>query len=839
MIRKTSKLYGMALLIIMFTANHALAHSPHDPIISVAVSPAFDKDQTVFLIVDNKLMISSDGGDSWKRLANGLDYYGQLTSLAVSTAFAEDKTVFVSSGGDGVYRTEDGGKSWEKMNSGLSDKNILSVHVSPRYAFSQTVMVINAKGELFASHDKGKNWYDFPDPGLKVKCLIFLPDSEKEIILAGIADGRLFMSEDVGMSWREVWKHPDCGAITCLSAPQFSNKNKTVLVGTEKFGVLMVELADGQFQQMTSGLKDKTITSIWAETSNNELLLYVSSDEGLFLFNGKEGKWENLSKGLTTDIQAKDPAFLSPNFKGISGSGDLLFLGGFDGLFRSSDGGRNWRQLDTVSLGIITGLSVYPAKGKGSHKVALATYGGGAYLFNSSEEKWTVINKGLSWTRLNDIVFSPNFAEDGLIFSGSQRDFLVFEAKKAEWERIPVSLSFRIRVINRVKHYLKKLGMSASTRDMVFGYKRTDSRFPTSIVPSPEIDKDGTVYFGTRGSGIYWSKDRGRTNTMLWDAEKGLVTSLCISPLYKIDGTLFAGIYGVGVFKSTDKGHSWERIDTDITGLGEIFLAISPNYKNDKTIVAGDGSGDLFLSSDGGSSWRRIGNDGMKGPITCVSISPDYVDDGIIIVGVMGSGLWISSDRGDNFYRFATQLIRNNYQAKYFEFSIDYSIDSTMYCSTSIGLFRSADRGQTWEMLYRPLRYEDFREEIRYEGKWNLEKEDGYSALTETFSKHKGNRATLNFVGSGIKWIGSVSSEHGNADIFIDGELAGRVSQKVEGPTKKKGVVVFEKTGLERRSHEIVIEVVCPDEQQLCGWVSVDALESDLGKSTSVAIQSN
>jgi photosystem II stability/assembly factor-like uncharacterized protein len=783
-------------------------------------------------------MISSDGGYSWKKLANGLDYDDQLTSLAVSPAFVEDRTVFVSSGGDGVYRSEDGGKSWEKMNSGLTDQNILSVHVSPRYASSQMVMVINAKGELFNSHDKGKNWYHSPGPGSEVKCLIFLSDVENEMILAGTVNGQLYLSEDAGISWREVWRHPDCGVITCLSAPRFSNENKTVLAGTEKCGVLMVELANGHFQQMSTGLKDKAITSIWAETSNNELLLYVSSDEGFFRFNGKEGKWENLSKGLTTDIQAKEPAFLSPNFKGISASGDLIFLGGFDGLFRSSDGGRNWRQLDTVSLGIITGLCVSPAKGKGSHKVALATYGGGAYLYNNSEQRWTVINKGLSWTRLNDMVFSPNFAEDGLIFSGSERNFLVFEAKNAEWQRIPVSRGFYSRVIDKLKRSLKKLGMSASNRDMLLGYKRSDSRFPTSVVPSPAIDKDGTVYFGTRGNGIYWSKNRGRTNSMLWDAEKGLVTSLAISPLYKIDGTLFAGIFGVGIFKSTDKGYSWERIGSDITAKGEIFLSISPKYENDKTIVMGNGSG-LFLSSDGGSNWRRIGADVMKGPITCVSISPDYADDGIVIVGVMGSGLWISSDKGGNFHRFSTQLIRNNYQAKYFEFSRKFSMDSTMYCSTSYELFRSADRGQTWEIIYRPLRFEDFREEIRYEGKWNLEKDEEYSALTETFSNVEGSRARLIFVGSGIRWIGSKSNLHGNADIFIDGELTGRVSQKVDGPTKKKGGVVFEKTGLERRSHEIVIEVVCPDKQQPCGWVSVDALESDPGDSIAVAIQSN
>jgi hypothetical protein len=246
----------------------------------------------------------------------------------------------------------------------------------------------------------------------------------------------------------------------------------------------------------------------------------------------------------------------------------------------------------------------------------------------------------------------------------------------------------------------------------------------------------------------------------------------------------------------------------------------------------------LFLSTDEGSNWQRIGTEAMKGPISCVSISPDYAADGIIIAGATGSGLWISSDRGKNFHSFGEQLIQNNYQAKYFKFSSNFRTDSTMYCASELELFRSIDKGQTWELLYRPLRFEDFREEIRYEGMWNKKEDNGCSALTETYSNTKGSRARLTFFGTGIKWIGSKTSEHGNANIFIDGQFEGRISQKLNNPENKTNCIIFEKNGLEQRSHEIIIKVVCNDAQETCGWVSIDALESNFGETISVEIQS-
>ncbi len=826
MIGPLSRRFALVLLLVAAVSNQALAHSPHDLIRALAISPAFATDQTIFLVVSNTLMISNDGGGSWKKLINGLDYKEQLTSLAVSPTFNEDKTVFVASSGNGIYRSYDSGSSWKKVNSGLLSLNINSVKMSPGYSLSNTLIAISEKGLLFISTDKGDTWHQSANIGQKIICSIFLSDSDRESLLVGTVDGRLFESEDLGLSWRPIFKHDDCGAITSLAASKSNNKNRAVFIGTEQCGIFKVDMTDDKFQQTNLGLNKEEITSLDAQTKDSILNLYASSDKGFYSFNQKEGRWEKRSKGLTTDIQAKDPAFNSANFKGICASGDTIFLGGYDGLFKTVDRGKKWWQIDTLSPGIITGLSLFEKNSNGTNDVALATYGGGAYLYSSSDGKWTVINNGLAWTRLNDIAFSPAYDQDGFIFSGSEGNFLVYNRKNNAWLRIPVTRSLRTRIKDKIKRYLKKLGMDSDRVNSIFPYRRSDALFPTFITPSHKIDKKGLVYFGTRGSGLYLSKNHGRSNEVLWEAENGLITALCLSPNYKNDGTLFVGIYDKGVFKSINKGNSWKKVSSGLNSSGEIFLSISQNYENDKTIVMGNRSG-LYLSADGGVNWRQINTSRMSGPVKCVSISPRYAEDGTIIAGIRGSGLWISSDKGNTFRLFATQLIEHNYQAKYFKYSTNFQMDSTMYCATSFELFRSKDAGNTWQRLERPLRFEDLREEIRYIGDWNKKEDAKYSALSETFSNIEGNSAKLYFVGTGINWIGTISSEHGNADVFIDGVKVGSVSQKTNTTKEENGKIVFSKTGLKNGSHEIVIKVVCPEGQHSCGWISIDALETE------------
>lgn len=112
----------LIFVVFGFKVDAGLAHSPHDDIFDVELSPTYKQDQTLFIIVRGNLLKSEDGGLSWKRSINGLDHKSRLYSLAIFSQFK--KTLFLSSLGDGIYKSQDGGVSWRKANQGLEELDI-------------------------------------------------------------------------------------------------------------------------------------------------------------------------------------------------------------------------------------------------------------------------------------------------------------------------------------------------------------------------------------------------------------------------------------------------------------------------------------------------------------------------------------------------------------------------------------------------------------------------------------------------------------------------------------------------------------------------------------------
>ena len=817
----------IAGIILLFCSSSVSAHSPHDIIFDVALSPNYESDRTVLIIVSNTLMESTDEGYTWKKLANGLDNASQLTSISISPDFRQDGIVLVTSEGDGIYRSQNGGKSWEKSNQGLQNLNIRSVRISPRFCENKSVIALDETGRVYQSRDSALTWrpINFEFSG-KVTCINYLCAGTNERLLAGTNDGYVLISDENINRWEKIPIQSGCIAIDSIAVSPLFKEDNTIWVGSQNCGVFELDTKEKSFSAVNQGLTDRNITSIISTLGSEEdIILYASTwDQGLFQLNGKQRVWKKYDKGLSTDPQAKDPYFLMPNFKGIAAQKEILYLGGFDGLFKSTNGGRNWEQLDTIMLSGITGLAVYAEKNMQKHEVALATYGAGAYLYDSKDANWSIINKGLAWTRLNDISFSTNYLIDGTILSGSENNFLLFDNQEKIWQRVPVQESKKRHVLKRVNYYLKKLGVGLKWRNKILEPISGDALFPTSIGPSPDFENDKTLYFGTRSSGLYISLDAGASNYQLWEAEGKTVTSICLSPEFAKDGIMYTGIEDGGIFESQNKGKTWRKIDVKIPNNGPVHLEISPNFKNDRTLLAGNSSG-LYASMNGGMEWKRIGTQelGDAPNVVCVAISPSFKEDNMMLAGISGKGLWVTRDSGETFKPFAKELIENNYQAKFIKFSPNYHEDGVIYCASSYELFRSLDEGLSWQMVNRPIRYENFREEIKFNGVWKIETDDRYSAMNASFTVNADSSFRLRFKGYGFTWIGDKSPRNGQAKIYIDDVLLKTISQTSK--REQKGVEVFSMQGLEEKSHELTVEMFCAEKDPECKAVSIDAID--------------
>src|SRR5829696_2271040 len=161
----------------------------------------------------------------------------------------------------------------------------------------------------------------------------------------------------------------------------------------------------------------------------------------------------------------------------------------------------------------------------------------------------------------------------------------------------------------------------------------------TQAIGAVATAPDGTVYAGTgevnpgggsltyTGTGLYRSRDGGRTWEHLGLADSGAIGAIAVDPgdpqriFVAAAGSLFNAGGERGVYRSTDGGATWTRVlagGTEFTGATEVFLdpsnarrlyAIMWDHRRepDKRTYGGVGSG-VFRSTDGGTTWQRLGN---------------------------------------------------------------------------------------------------------------------------------------------------------------------------------------------------------------------------------------
>lgn len=251
----------------------------------------------------------------------------------------------------------------------------------------------------------------------------------------------------------------------------------------------------------------------------------------------------------------------------------------------------------------------------------------------------------------------------------------------------------------------------------------------TGHVYALAIARDGYIFAGTGGSGVFRSADEGAS----WNAvNTGLVLNLTSINALAVneDGQIFAGIttsayVGSGVFRSIDNGDNWTLVTASLPDLGVFALAInaaghifagasrglfrSMNNGDSWAIVdtstfvgtlkINPRTGDIFASSqevglirsqDNGETWTNAGNGlGNREPAD-IAFSPD----GQIFTGLFGQGVYRSEDGGENW----TQINHGLASTMITTLAVDHD-DNILAGTYDFGMFRSRNGAENWSAI--------------------------------------------------------------------------------------------------------------------------------------------
>lgn len=423
------------------------------------------------------------------------------------------------------------------------------------------------------------------------------------------------------------------------------------------------KLANGPYGGISRSILFKG-TDVYAASSGGGV--FRSSDNGL--------TWKPMNNGIT-------------NFTvgALALNGNIIFAGtDGGGIFLSSDNGVTWtkpvngfssqyvRALAANDTFIFagTGSGVYVSSNNGStwanfsnglttsdvraliiHDtlVFAGTYGGGIFRSGIKSNSWAAVNSGVT----SSYIYSFTFHDSSIFAASGNKGVFVSSTNGSSWT-----------ASDKSNNGLENDWVNALTSSAGFVFAATYSGVSASqdngqtwnTVNTGLLNKDirslaynGTLLFGgSNDGGVFASVNNG----MQW-ALCGLQNT-SVTSFMAVGGTVYAGAYGnYGVHETTDLGNSWTPLYSGITNRAVKSLAHS-----DTLLFAGTDGGGIFLSYDSGKNWAP-----------CDSGFP-----------------------GNYFYCFALLAAGN-----------------ILYAGTENGVYRTANKGISWNDISGSLSTKDVR----------------------------------------------------------------------------------------------------------------------------------
>jgi photosystem II stability/assembly factor-like uncharacterized protein len=230
-------------------------------------------------------------------------------------------------------------------------------------------------------------------------------------------------------------------------------------------------------------------------------------------------------------------------------------------------------------------------------------------------------------------------------------------------------------------------GVFVSTDAGVTWTQRTvASRRVAQILVSPI---DATRVYLAGAGGFERSTDGGVTWTVI---RTGQISDAVIDP--NSPNTLYINVTSDGIYKTTDGGTTWSKLAGGAPSgpaADWVRLAIGRAGAAGSNLVLAKRSGNIYRTTDGGTTWVALpgshGASSFHQWCNLLGVAPD--DDNVILAGGVGSER--TADGGTTWANLVG-LHADHHRAVFAPSNLDI-----VYACNDGGVYRSADKGATWQ----------------------------------------------------------------------------------------------------------------------------------------------
>lgn len=649
---------------------------------------------------------------------------------------------YFGAAGGGVWKTIDAGRTWQSLGDRLPAASVGAIAVAPSnsdviYAGTGQVEArydVAAGSGVFVSRDGGKNWQDAGLTATKNIGKILVDSRDADTVLVGALghyfgpnhERGVFRSSDGGKTWKQtLYINDDTGVVDLAADP--SNPN-------------VIYAAAWQ-------VRNYPWMSYFQPNAGPGSGVYKSTDGGATWKRLGGNGWPvgdlgRIGLAATSSNRVYAVVNAAPN----SGNIPHATSKNQGGLYRSDDGGANWKLVSGESWlenDYFSRLTVDP------HNPDVV-YSAGQSIRRSRDggKTWTIIKGAPGGDDYHDLWINPKYP-DHMITASDQGVVVTVDGGKtwSDWYNQPTGQFYHLATDDRFPYWVYSGQQDSGTVGIA---SRSDYGALSfrDWHPVGGDERDYDVPDALDPLIVYGSGLGGRVSR--FDARTGQVANVSpwpimsygarptavkyrytwITPLLAVRDHVGQSVLYLGaqvLFHSTDRGGHWDIISPDLTGAqanakncdgkvaivdaracgyGVIF-SITPSPRDDNEIWTGSDSGMIYLTRDGGAHWSDVTPNALPAWDKIASLDVSALQGGTAYAAVDGHRhddfsphVWRTHDYGKIWVEVDDGLPREHFVDVV---RVDPKRAGLLYAGTETGVYVSFDDGGHWQSLQQNL----------------------------------------------------------------------------------------------------------------------------------------